>query len=341
MEKALYLVTGAAGHLGNTVVGSLLALNQQVRALILPSERPRPSMQGAEIVEGDVCLRDSLAPFFKPVPGLPTKLIHCAGVISIGSRFQKRLFDVNVEGTRNILACCKDFAVSKLVHVSSVHAIPERPAGQTISEIDHFDPDILDGTYAKTKATATQYVLDSQCDALDVVVTHPGACCGPYDFKVSSVGEMVRMYMRGKFPVSLAFGMYNFVDVRDVAKGMHSAAQKGRPGECYILTAESISVDQLLHILADKTGIPASNFKLPLWLAQAAAPLMEVYYKAAHKTPLFTRYSLRKLTSNCNFSIEKAQKELDYHPMSARESFYDMVDWIAENEHIPLKKAAK
>lgn len=87
MEKALYLVTGAAGHLGNTVVGSLLALNQQVRALILPSERPRPSMQGAEIVEGDVCLRDSLAPFFKPVPGLPTKLIHCAGVISIGSRF--------------------------------------------------------------------------------------------------------------------------------------------------------------------------------------------------------------------------------------------------------------
>lgn len=70
MEKALYLVTGAAGHLGNTVVGSLLALNQQVRALILPSERPRPSMQGAEIVEGDVCLRDSLAPFFKPVPRL-------------------------------------------------------------------------------------------------------------------------------------------------------------------------------------------------------------------------------------------------------------------------------
>ena len=175
-------------------------------------------------------------------------------------------------------------------------------------------------------------------DTLDVVVTHPGACCGPYDFKVSSVGEMVRMYMRGKFPVSLAFGMYNFVDVRDVAKGMHSAAEKGRPGECYILTSEAVTVDQLLHILAEKTGIPASKFKLPLWLAQAAAPLMEVYYKAAHKTPLFTRYSLRKLNSNCNFSIEKAERELDYHPMSARESFHDMVDWIAEHENIPLKK---
>lgn len=71
------------------------------------------------------------------------------------------------------------------------------------------------------------------------------------------------MYMRGKFPVSLAFGMYNFVDVRDVAKGMHSAAEKGRPGECYILTSEAVTVDQLLHILAEKTGIPASKFKLP------------------------------------------------------------------------------
>ena len=155
---------------------------------------------------------------------------------------------------------------------------------------------------------------------------------------MSSEGEMVRMCMRGKFPVSLSFGTYNFVDVRDVAKGMHSAAEKGRPGECYILTSEVITVDQLLHILADKTGIPASRFKLPLWLARAAAPLMEVYYKAAHKTPLFTRYSLRKLNSNCNFSIEKAERELDYHPMSARESFDDMVDWIAEHENIPLKK---
>lgn len=61
---------------------------------------------------------------------------------------------------------------------------------QLMRELSHFEPDILDGTYAKPKATATQYVLDSQSDTLDVVVTHPGACCGPYDFKVSSVGEM-------------------------------------------------------------------------------------------------------------------------------------------------------
>ena len=50
------------------------------------------------------------------------------------------------------------------------------------------------------------------------------------------------------------------------------------------------------------------------------------------KTPLFTRYSIRKLISNCNFSIEKAQTELGYHPMSVEQSVADMVQWIRENE---------
>lgn len=332
----LCVLTGATGHIGYALLRELLDSGENVRILI---RKDIPLFDGlnCEKAFGDVTDPASLEKAFEGADAV----YHLAGVIDINAGDESLIWNVNVQGTKNVVEACKKCGVKRLVYASSVDAIPPLPGNQVMRELDHFDPDILDGTYAKTKATATQYVLDSQCDTLDVVVTHPGACCGPYDFKVSSVGEMVRMYMRGKFPVSLSFGMYNFVDVRDVAKGMHSAAQKGRPGECYILTAESISVDQLLHILADKTGIPASNLKLPLWLAQAAAPLMEVYYKAAHKTPLFTRYSLRKLTSNCNFSIEKAQKELDYHPMSARESFYDMVDWIAENEHIPLKKAAK
>lgn len=96
-------------------------------------------------------------------------------------------------------------------------------------EISHFNPEILDGTYAKTKATATNYVFENNDDKLETVVCYPGACCGPYDFKVSSVGEMVRMFLKGKFPVSLSFGAYNFVDVRDVAKGMIGAAEKADP----------------------------------------------------------------------------------------------------------------
>ena len=59
---------------------------------------------------------------------------------------------------------------------------------------------------------------------------------------------------------------------------------------------------------------------------------MEVYYKLSKSTPLFTRYSIRKLLSNCNFSIEKAKTELGYAPMSVEQSVRDMVEWIRAYE---------
>ena len=59
---------------------------------------------------------------------------------------------------------------------------------------------------------------------------------------------------------------------------------------------------------------------------------MEVYYKVTDTTPLFTRYSIRKLVSNCNFSNEKARKELGYDPMTVSQSIKDMADWIKDFE---------
>ena len=154
-----------------------------------------------------------------------------------------------------------------------------------------------------------------------------------YDFKVSSVGEMVRMFVKGNFPCSLSFGAYNFVDVRDVAKGMYAAAQKGKKGDCYILCGEMISTDGFIKAVAKACGKKAPGFKMPYSVVKPVAPLMEKYYAITKTTPLFTRYSIRKLMSNCNFSIEKARKELGYDPMSVQQSVDDMVAWIKEYEH--------
>lgn len=71
---------------------------------------------------------------------------------------------------------------------------------------------------------------------------------------------------------------------------------------------------------------------MPYGVVKLAAPLMEVYYKASKTTPLFTRYTIRKLISNCNFSIDKARTELGYSPMTVKKSVNDMVRWIKENE---------
>ncbi len=202
-----------------------------------------------------------------------------------------------------------------------------------MKEVSHFEPDALEGTYAKTKASATNYIFEQCTEGLPAVVVYPGACIGPYDYKISNAGEMVRMCLNGKMPVSLNFGAYNFVDVRDVADGMYMAAKKGKVGEGYILCGEQISTDNFIKTVMLACGKKPPKLKMNKSVVGIAAPIMEKYYKLTKKTPLFTRYSIRKLTSNCNFSIQKAQAQLDYHPMSVKESIADMVAWIREHEH--------
>lgn len=48
--KELYLVTGATGHLGNTVAHRLARAGRQVRALVLPGEEHAPQLDRKSVV---------------------------------------------------------------------------------------------------------------------------------------------------------------------------------------------------------------------------------------------------------------------------------------------------
>lgn len=323
----VYLVTGAAGHLGNTIVEALLRLGHRVRALLFPGQSAPPSLAGAQIHEGNICDKTSLAPFFRTEPGELARVIHCAGIVSIASKFQKLVHDVNVEGTRNILACCKEYAVSKLVYVSSVHAIPELPQGQVMTEIGHFDPNKVVGLYAKTKAEATQLVLDAAEDGLDASVVHPSGICGPNDYGRGHITQLFKDYYRGALTAAVNGG-YDFCDVRDVARGILSCAERGRPGQCYILSGGFYTVAQLLECFHEVSGKKPVRTTLPLWFAKLTAPLSEAYYKLLRQPPLYTPYSLYTLNSNANFSNEKAQRELGYSVRPIRDTVNDMMNWL-------------
>ncbi|MGN0526067.1 MAG: NAD-dependent epimerase/dehydratase family protein [Acutalibacteraceae bacterium] len=328
MSDKISLITGATGHIGYALLKELADSGEKVRILIRKDSKQFDGID-CEKVYGDVTNLDQLREAFEGVD----VVYHLAGIIDINADQEDMIWNVNVGGTKNVVQACEEKGVRRLVYASSVDAFYPLPDNQVMREVDHFEPDILDGTYAKTKATATQFVLDEvKAGKIDAVVTHPGACIGPYDFKVSNVGEMVRMFVNGVFPVTLSFGEYNFVDIRDVAHGMIMAAKQGGKGECYILCGERITVGDFIKVTAEACGKKAPKIPLSYGFAKAVAPLAEVYYKLSKSTPLFTRYSIRKLVSNCNFSIEKAERELDYHPMTVKQSVTDMVQWIKENE---------
>lgn len=300
-----------------------------MRGLVLPSENMQ-ALSGLDfpICKGDITDKDSLASFCNKKNADKTILIHTAGIVSIARKAEDNLYRVNVIGTRNVCDACVENDVDRMLYISSVHAIPEKPEGEIITETDRFDPDLVYGSYAKTKAEATRIVLErAESGALDAVIVHPSGIIGPGGYSKSHTGQMIIDYAQGRLTASVRGG-YDFVDVRDVAEGVLSAAEKGKRGECYLLTNQYYEVSEILEILHKLTGRRRIQTILPMWFAKGTAALSEIYYKVRRQVPLFTTYSLDTLISNSCFSHEKASRELGYHPRSMEVTLSDTLTWL-------------
>lgn len=320
----MWLVTGATGHVGNVLVRKLLERGEKVRALILPGES-RESISGLKVdpFEGDVLNVDAVFESMRGIKGI----FHLAGVISIMPGANPFVRKVNVEGTKNVLRAAMENGL-KVIYTSSIHAI-QRVEDGVIDESVPYDMDNPFGAYDRSKAEATLEVLNAARSGLDAVVTCPTGVIGPYDFRGSMMGAVIHDAAAAK-PTLYVDGAYDFVDVRDVAEGLISAAESGRRGESYILSGQKISVRYLLETVREVTGKNFFQMKVPFDIAKFAAMFTPMYYRLAHATPRFTPYSLEVLQSNSNISHAKATKELGYHPRSLQESIQDAVNWFLE-----------
>ncbi len=324
MER-VYIITGANGHLGNTIVRQLKRQGKTMRGLILPGE-PGSDDRWMTYIRGDVRDIATLQPLFEGLEDKEIIVIHTAGIVDISGEVTKPLYDVNVGGTRNMVELCLQHHVKRMVYVSSVHAIPEKSSLRVQQEIRHFSSEQVSGGYAKTKAEATQVVLDAVARGLDAVVVHPSGILGPYDGSGNHLVQMVSDYIHGKLPACVRGG-YDFVDVRDVAAGCIAAAEKGRTGECYILSNRHYEVKDVLKMVQEVQGgrrLPV----LPVWMAKAAAPVMGWAARRKRQRPLYTKYSLNTLNSNDRFSHDKATRELGYHPRDLFQTIADTILWM-------------
>lgn len=327
--KRIYIVTGASGFLGNNIIRMLEHDdNAEVRAFVLNGESISSlNNLKCSIYYGDVTKADTLNSIFDGSGDAEIFVIHCAAVVYIKSKYNSRVYDVNVNGTKNIVDKVLEYN-AKLIYVSSVHAIPEKSDGDLISEVSIFNPDNVVGLYAKTKAEAARYVMDSVKDkGLNACIVHPSGILGPYDFSNSHLTALVREIVRGKLPMCVKGG-YDFVDVRDVAKGIIMACDKGKKGECYIMSGEFVSIKKLADLVCDVVGRKRIKVVLPIMIAKIVAPFYEMYYNVKGKTPLFTKYSLYTLSSNSNFSNEKAKRDLGFVTRDITDTVKDMVMWI-------------
>jgi dihydroflavonol-4-reductase len=317
-------ITGAAGHLGNVLIRALTKEKEKLRAIVFPGEN-YASLKDLDIEIYFCDIRDKKS--LNLALEKATIVYHLASLISIGKTSKEELIKTNYEGTQNVLDACIKNKVKKLIYTSSIHAFEAFKMG-TITEECRIAPSLALGNYGCTKAMATNLVSEYvKKGALDARIACPTGIIGPYDYKDSEMGHLIKMYLEKKLPIVIN-GSYDFVDVRDVATGLTLLAERGTPGEIYLFPGNNINIKDFFKLLSNITGYNKIPWLLPNFLIKPALVVMKNYYAFSKEKPLFTEEAVKILNSNSTVSGEKAKRELGYSVRSLRETLEATVLWI-------------
>ncbi|HUT76524.1 MAG TPA: SDR family oxidoreductase [Polyangia bacterium] len=327
------VVTGAAGHVGANLVRALLAAGKPVRAVVRDDTRGVEGLP-LELIRGDMLDPASLLAAFEGAE----VVFHLASVITVAGDPTGIVRRTNVEGARNVAEACLAALVRRLVHFSSIHAFDARPRDEII---DESRPRAEEGggqpIYDRTKAAGEREILAAVERGLDAVIVNPTAVLGPFDFKPSRMGRVIRMLATGTMP-ALVGGGFDWVDARDVTAGALAAAERGRTGERYLLSGRWTTFTELARIVATCSGTRLPRFTSPMWLARLGAPFVSAFSRLRGTEPLYTGESLHALRNHRRISSARASAELDYAPRPLEQTIADTVSWFDKHEGPGEKK---
>jgi nucleoside-diphosphate-sugar epimerase len=187
----------------------------------------------------------------------------------------------------------------------------------------------------------------AECEALEanappefqVVIVNPSLLLGPGDLRESSTGD-VRRFLERSIPAVPGGGLA-FVDVRDVARGMLLAFERGHAGERYLMNAKNLTVAAFFQRLERLTGVPAPRIKLPgsPALALGLTDLFSRAVRAIGGEPPVDAASVEMAQYYWYCSSEKAERELGFVARDPGETLRDTVsDLVARGVAMPRKK---
>ncbi|HHW89632.1 MAG TPA: NAD-dependent epimerase/dehydratase family protein [Clostridiales bacterium] len=326
----MILVTGARGHIGNTLIYELSKIFPKERLKILvrsPKGNDHIKDLVSQIVIGDVKNYQDVEQAVEDCQ----YVFHTAGIISLGKKLTQELYQTNVLGARNVIDACLKHGVKRLIFTNSVEALKTPKTGKITEELET-DINNVKGAYAKTKILASQEIEKGRQRGLDIISVFPSAVIGPRDYR-GSYSRKIISYYRSKFFLKFYFkGSYNFVDVRDVAAAMISAMSSQYGNQDYIIANQKKDIKYIAKLIGEFSNAKSIYIRLPLFLMYAFGFLINGIFKIFGKNCVFNPYSISILQRNCNFDTQKAINQLGFQPKDLNQTIQDTVNWAQDNK---------
>lgn len=322
-------VTGAAGFLGSHICRALLQCGYAVRAVTRQgSSRKFPDdlSQRVELRPADVRSVDSLNSAFRDAHAV----VHNAAIVTIDADPEGLARAVNLTGTQNAIKACVDNGVSRLVHISSIHAFSSL-YGRVL------DADSELGRHSKipytaTKAEAHISVLEAASSGqINASVICPSGLIGPGDTEPTLVGSMLLAIAQKRIPCFIDKGFW-WSDVRDVTAAIANAVGMNTGcGEVYFTLGRYAKTIELARLCSRVLGRGVMRPVIPYFMALAGLPFIQLYAAMRNQPPLYSRNSL-DLLRDCPVSVDEstAKRHLGYESRPLEESIRDALDWFKD-----------
>ena len=313
-------VTGGSGVIGGALVARLVERGDEVLALAR-SDAAVAAVQkrGARPVRGDALDPEALA---RGMDGCALAF-HVAGVNALCVKDPQAMRRVNVDCAVLAVRAAKRAGVPRLVHTSSAATVGEAPGA--IGNEDTTHRGWFLSTYEQTKTEGERDALAAAAEiGQDVVSVNPSSVQGPG--RASGTGRILLAFLDGRLRVFVQTYV-SMVDIGDCIEGHLLAAERGQPGERYLLNGMTLTISEALALAADVAGVERSPRLVPRAVATVAAGAVEGAFRLARRSPPVCREMVRTLLHGHRYDASRAERELGLSYTPPRETVRRTVEW--------------
>jgi len=321
-------VSGGAGFIGQHVVRQLVARGDRVRVGLAPGESVAP-VADLDVESAVVDVRDLVA-VQDAVAGCDG-VIHLAAIYKLWMRDYRPMYQVNVQGTRNVLTACEEAGVSRIVHTSSIAAVGVEPGEQAASEETAFNQHGRSSHYILSKHEAELVALGFAERGVPVTIVNPAFPFGIGDSRPTPTGRMVLRILVGSY-FGYGPGGLNVVDVEDVARGHVAALDQGTIGRRYLLSGTNVDYASFFDRVGELGGQRRRTFRVPRWAMSLLGLSGDVVGR--FREPLIDSVTVKYSSQHLYFDCARAQSELGYTVTPLDEVLIKSIAWFREHGYL-------